>query len=115
MNCRIQLGEVHIDAVSRSYRRVVEGWAGSQWWQQASKLTAGIAFKELFAVVMAAAVWGAQWRGSAFRQSGSYRIWFRSRTRQLRWIEAKHQFTMSIVHIAGVDNDPDDLSRNQLG
>ena len=29
--------------------------------------------------------------------------------------EAKHQFTMSIVHIAGVDNDlADDLSRNQL-
>ena len=105
-------------------------WAGSQWWQHQwpASLQRGIAFKELFAVVMAAAVWGAQWRARRIRghcDNQAVTDMFRSRTskephimhllRCLFFIEAKHQFTMSIVHIAGVDNDlADDLSRNQL-
>ena len=35
-------------------------WCQDKWWQ----CQLGIAFKELFAVVLSAAVWGREWKGS---------------------------------------------------
>ena len=105
-------------------------WCQSQWWQLRwpEGLERDIAFKELFAVVLAAAVWGRGWCGERVRGHCDSQVAtdvLRARSsrnpelmhllRCLFFIEAEHKFVLSVVHIAGVANDlADDLSRDQL-
>ena len=105
-------------------------WCGGTWWQLQWPLGIqwGIAFKELFAVVLSAAVWGREWRGKRVlghgdNESVTHMLAGRSSRnpelmhllRCLFFIEAQHGFTLSLVHISGVNNDlADDLSRDRL-
>jgi hypothetical protein len=105
-------------------------WCEDQWWQWPwpQDRDKGIAFKELFAVVVATAVWGRTWRGQVVRAhcDNEAVVWvMSSRTsknpelmhllRCLFFIEAELGFSLSVVHIAGVANDlADDLSRDRL-
>lgn len=87
----------------------------------------GIAFKEMLAVVLSAAVWGREWSGTHVRGHCDEAIMHMVTNRHsknpelmhllccLFFIEAEHSFTLSLAHIAGVDNDlADDLLRNNL-
>ena len=102
-----------------------------QWWQVewlVRDTNRNITYKELFAVVVAAAVWGRQWRGRRVRAHCDNQAVVHilaSRTskdphsmhllRCLFYIEAEHPFTLTAKHIAGVDNEIDDhLFRNKL-
>ena len=105
-------------------------WCQDRWWQlqwpQSCEL--GIAFKELFVVVLSAAAWGKGWRGCqvlghcdneavthVVRSRSSKNPQLMHLLRCLFFIEAECAFALSLVHIAGVDNDlADDLSRDKL-
>ena len=105
-------------------------WCGKQWWQWSwpPRDSEGIAFKELFAVVVSAVVWGKHWSGQhvlGHCDNEAVTIMLASRTskhpglmhllRCLFFIEAQYGFRLSVSHIAGVANDlADDLSRNRL-
>ena len=106
-------------------------WSDDNWWQfkWPASLQIGIAFKELFAVVLSTAVcWGPQWKGRRVRgycDNQSVIDMLLSRTskeqhimhllRCLFFIEAKYQFVITVEHIAGSDNSlADDLSRDRL-
>ena len=105
-------------------------WCQSQWWQfeWPAGCEHGIAFKEMFAVVLAVAVWGREWQGRLVQghcdnQAVVHMVASRSSKhpylmhllRCLFFIEAHYRFSLSLVHIAGVANDlVDDLSRDNV-
>ena len=105
-------------------------WCGDKWWQWEwpQGCSKGIAFKELFAVILSAAVWGKEWRGQLVRahcdnEAVVHMMASRSSKnpelmhllRCLFFIEADCGFSLSVVHIAGTANIlADDLSRNRL-
>ena len=93
------------------------------WWQDRS-----ITAKELLPIVLAAAVWGPQWRGRAIRyrcdNAAIVHVLHTSRSteplvmqllRGLHLFAMEHAFYFSAMHIAGTDNGPaDSLSRNHV-
>ena len=101
-----------------------------QWWQfqWPDRVEQSITFKELFAVVVAASVWGKRWHGRRVlvhcdNEAAVHMLASRSsRDAQLNhllrclfFIEAEFNFALSGTHIAGVDNHlADDLSRDKL-
>ena len=101
-------------------------WFQYQWPEEA--LHFHIAFKELFALVMAYATWGHEWCGSQVKCwcDNEAAVWAIQRQscrdpalmhllRCVFFLEAHYQFELVAVHIAGVRNDlADDLSRNRL-
>ena len=105
-------------------------WCIDQWWQYQwpEGCDKGIAFKELFAVILSAAAWGKQWSGQQVRahcdneavvhvmaSRSSKNPELMHLLRCLFFIEADNGFSLSVVHIAGVANElADDLSRNKL-
>ena len=107
-------------------------WCEQDWFQlEWSQCTKGksIAVKELIPIVIAAAIWGPQWRGKmvcARCDNGAVVAVLQSRSsrdtdlmqllRCLWFFEALHQFQLVSQHIPGVENTlADDLSRNRLG
>ena len=106
-------------------------YSGQSWFQLAwtPKTTEyQIAVKELIPVVIAAAVWGKQWKGldvKCYSDNQAVVAVVQSRTsrdsdimhllRCLSFIEARFEFCMSADYIPGKCNDlADDLSRNHL-
>lgn len=104
-------------------------WCRDQWWQWQwpAGRDMGIAFKELFALVVSTAVWGKDWRGQRVlgycdNEAVVHMLASRSSKnpelmhllRGLFFIEAESNFSLSVVHITGVANDlADDLSRDR--
>ena len=106
-------------------------WSGSSWfqleWPQGAQ-NHHISFKELFAGLVAAAVWGSRWRGTRVmwlcdNQAAVYAISKRScrdagmmhLVRCLFFLEAWHSFELVAAHLPGRENMlADDLSRNRL-
>lgn len=106
-------------------------WSENSWfqmeWDEASR-EKNISVKELLPIIIAAVVWGPQWKGKSVCARCDNKAVvdvLRSRTskekdlmqllRCLFFLEACHQFQLSSEHIAGVDNElADDLSRNRL-
>lgn len=106
-------------------------YSGSQWFQLAWSSSAAkyqIAVKELLPVVLAAAVWGKDWKGldvTCHSDNQAVVAVIRSRTskdpdlmhllRSLSFIEARYEFFLSAKYIPGSCNElADDLSRNRL-
>ena len=106
-------------------------WSGSSWFQlewPAGARDHHISFKELFAGLVAAAVWGRRWRGARVRlrcdnQAAVYAVSRRScrdrgmmhLVRCLFFLEAWHNFELVATHLPGRENMlADDLSRNRL-
>ena len=103
-------------------------WSGSSWFQLEWAQNHHISFKELFAGLMAAAVWGSRWRGTRVRwlcdnQAAVYAVSKRScrdagmmhLVRCLFFLEAWHSFELVAAHLPGRENMlADDLSRNRL-
>lgn len=87
-----------------------------------------IAWKELYAIVIAASAWGSLWSGKRILFHCDNRavrdIWKKRSTkdkhlmqlvRVLYYVAASHNVTVSIAHIAGTDNSvADALSRGML-
>jgi len=105
-------------------------WCDDQWWQLEwpTGNQSGIAFKELFAVVLSAGVWGPGWSGKHVlgycdNEAATQVVTSKSSKspelmhllRCLFFIEAQFSFTITLKHIPGVDNNlADDLSRDKL-
>ena len=105
-------------------------WSDTMWWQYKwpPKLQREITFKELFAVIIATAVWGPGWQGKRVRahcDNLAVVEILKSRSsrdphlmhllRCLFFIEATNHFTITPAHIAGAQNSlADDLSRDWL-
>ena len=106
-------------------------WSGSSWFQYewpAAARPCHISFKELFAGLVAAAVWGERWRGSRVQwlcdnQPAVHAVCKRSCRDQsmmhlircLFFLEAWFCFEMIATHLPGRENMlADDLSRNRL-
>lgn len=105
-------------------------WCQDKWWQfeWPQEFSQGITFKEMFAVIVTAAVWGREWRGQHILghcDNEAVTHMLSSRTsknphlmhllRCLSFFEAEYQFTLSVVHITGLANDQaDDLSHDKL-
>ena len=106
-------------------------WSGSSWFQlewPAAAWAHHISFKELFAGLVAAAIWGRRWRGSRVRwlcdnQAAVYTVSRRSCRDQdmmhlircLFFLEAWFGFKVEAVTLPGRENMlADDLSRNHL-
>ena len=101
-------------------------WFQLPWDEQAAELS--IVVKEMLPIVIAAAVWGHEWRGHivtchcdnqavvavlASRTSRLQHLMHLLRT--LYFFEAFHGFQLQCIHIPGLKNDiADDLSRNNL-
>ena len=104
------------------------GTWGCGAWQWPQGCDKGIAFKELFAVYISAAVWGKKRRGRHIRahcnnEAVVYMMGSRASRnpdllhllRCLFFIEEQGGFSLSVVHIVGIANDlADDLSRDRL-
>lgn len=106
-------------------------YSGSNWfqveWDEATRQRS-IAVKELLPIIIAAVIWGSKWRGlSVCARSDNKAVVdvLKARSckdkdlmqllRSLFFLEATHQFQLSAVHIAGVNNDlADNLSHNRL-
>eukprot|EP00731_Ephydatia_muelleri_P017226 Em0010g324a len=101
-------------------------WLQIPW--DARSLPLSISIKEMLPIIMAAAVWGGQWRG---RQATCYcdnqavvavvssracrKDHFMHLLRYLFYIEAYHDFSLRCVHVPGATNRAADaLSRNAL-
>jgi len=106
-------------------------WSQRRWLQFQWPVTAlshHIAFKELFAALLASATWGSQWRGTRVRwfcdnQAAVHAVNKRScrdqsmmhLVRCLFFLEAWFQFELTAAYIPGVENSlADDLSRDRL-
>ena len=106
-------------------------WSGSSWFQlewPAAARDFHISFKELFAGLVAAAVWGERWRGSRVQwlcdnQPAVHAVSKRSCRDQdmmnlircLFFLEAWFGFELTATHLLGRENTlADDLSRNRL-
>lgn len=106
---------------------------GLEWFQVAWESYPGfeaapIATKELLPILVAAAVWGARWKGLSVRchcdnqavvstMKGGYcrEPGMAHMLRCLFYLEAKYDFRLTAVHVRGVDNGAADaLSRNRL-
>ena len=104
---------------------------GTHWFQlawDAKSNPSPIAVKELIPIVLAAAVWGKEWRGgsvtcrcdnqtvvSVLASRSSRNAEIMHLLRCLFFIEARMQFTLHCVHLPGVENTvADALSRNDL-
>ena len=105
-------------------------WHGSKWFQlpwEQSMSPLHIAAKELIPIIVAAAIWGQEWKGkrvishcdnmavvAVINSRYSKDEYLMHMLRCLFFIEAHHQFLLSAVHIAGVKNTlADSLSRNK--
>ena len=106
-------------------------WSGSGWFQLEWPVEAKdchISYKELFAGLMSAAVWGKRWRGSSVQwlcdnQAAVHAVSRRSCRDQdmmhlircLFFLEAWFGFEVVAAHLPGRENMlADDLSRNRL-
>ena len=106
-------------------------WSGSSWFQfewPPDARDRSISFKELFAGLLAAAVWGKRWGGSRVQwscdnQPAVYAVNGRScrdkdmmtLVRCLFFLEAWFSFELLALHLPGRENTlADDLSRNRL-
>lgn len=100
-------------------------WFQLPWDEQAAELS--IVVKEMLPIVIAAAVWGREWRGHIVCHCDNQAVVavLASRTsrlqhlmhllRTLYFFEAFHGFQLQCIHIPGLKNDiADDLSRNNL-
>ena len=103
----------------------------SKWFQLAWSDTVGvssnIAVKELIPIVMAAAMWGKQWRGqvvncrcdnmavvAVIKSRASKESEIMHLLRCVAFIEARWEFTLVATHLAGRENTlADDLSRDR--
>ena len=106
-------------------------WSGQKWfqaeWDDASRQKC-IAVKELVPIIIAAVIWGPEWKGqlvcahcdnkAVVDVLGSRSCKDRDLMQLLRslfFLEATYQFQLSAIHIAGADNElADDLSRNKV-
>ena len=105
-------------------------WSQTSWFQLQWKEPEDrhhIAFKELFAVLVACAIWGSRWKGTRVRcwcdnQAAVHVVASRScrdptlmhLVRCLFFVEAWYQFDLISAHIPGEINTlADDLSRNR--
>lgn len=106
-------------------------WCNSHWFQlewEASSASRSIAVKELIPILIAATIWGPEWRGKrvcSLCDNSAVVAVLKSRSckdkalmqllRCLFFLEAVFQFQLSSSHIPGEVNDcADDLSRNRL-
>ena len=106
-------------------------WSGQQWFQIPwDDVLAGwhIAAKELLPIVIAAALWGKEWRGKqvhggcdnqavveALEARACRDRVLMDLLRCLFFFEATHDFQLVVSHVRGVDNGiADDLSRNHM-
>jgi hypothetical protein len=106
-------------------------WVGNEWFQMEWNDHARgqhISVKELVPILVAAIVWGLQWQGCrvvAHCDNMAVVTVVNSRycrdpalmqlLRCLSFVEARRQFTLSAVHLPGIENKlADDLSRNRL-
>jgi len=106
-------------------------WSGQKWfqveWDDISKQRC-IAVKELVPIIIAAVIWGFEWKGqlvcahcdnkAVVDVLGSRSCKDKDLMQLLRclfFLEATYQFQLSAVHIAGADNGlADDMSRNRI-
>ena len=119
--------ELYTDACSFAYAAY---WRG-KWVQQrfqGSALDQDIAWKELYAIVVACNVWGPQWKGKKILfhcdNEAIVHIWKHGSSksksimtllRATYWVAAHYQFNIMITHIRGCDNIiADSLSRFQM-
>ena len=119
--------ELYTDACSYAYAAY---WRG-RWIQQCFQGTAvnhDIAWKELYAIIVACNVWGPHWKGKKILfhcdNEAIVLIWKRGSCksqeimtllRAAYWVAAHFQFNIMITHIRGCDNViADSLSRFQM-
>lgn len=125
---------VHTDACDTGYAALYAAEWFAETWTQAERDTAmrddreSMPWKEMYAVVRAAATWGHLWRGRnvlvycdcepvvlAWRKGDSRSPALAALIRTLLFMSASHDFHLTITHIAGVDNVfADLLSRSQV-
>ena len=106
-------------------------WSGNEWFQLEwcdHSRALHISAKELIPILVAAVVWGSQWQGQrviAYCDNMAVVAVMNNRycrdpalmqlLRCLSFIEARKQFTLSAMHLPGIQNTlADDLSRNRL-
>ena len=103
-------------------------WFQVSWEDYPAFASAPIAAKELLPILVAAAVWGARWRGSLVRchcdnqavvavVKGGYcrEQGMAHLLRCLFYLEAKFNFVLTSVHVPGVENSAADaVSRNKM-
>lgn len=126
--------EIHTDACSTGYGALCnEEWFAGKWTAAEEEEARrgerdSMPWKELHVIVRAAATWGGNWRGMHVRlrsdcqpvvdawQKGDSRCEAQaSLLRTLLYLTATHDFTLTILHIPGVDNvHADLLSRGQI-
>ena len=119
--------QLHTDASQLGYGCSWQGhWLYGLW--DKKQLHQDIQWKELFAVLLAATAWGAQWSRKRILihcdNHAVVDVWRSGTTkhkalmrliRSLFFTAAKHNFTVLLKHIPGVDNSiADSLSRSQL-
>ena len=119
--------QLHTDASQLGYGCFWQGhWLYGLW--DKKQLPQDIQWKELFAVLLAATAWGAQWSRKRILihcdNHAVVDVWRSGTTkhkalmrliRSLFFTAAKHNFTVLLKHIPGVDNSiADSLSRSQL-
>lgn len=119
--------QLFTDASDHGYGAYWRGhWFCSTWSKQQRRHT--IQWRELFAVVLAAATWGSQWQRKRLLvhcdNHAVVHIWRTGTSKQqslmrlvrtLFFTAATHNFTLILQHIQGIDNGiADALSRSQL-
>ena len=102
-------------------------WLCESWLEQHQQKSFSIAWKELYAIVIAADTWASKWTGKRLLfhcdNHAVVDIWRKKTTkdkhlmqlvRSLYFIAARGNFTVSVSHIHGVNNTlPDAVSRRQ--
>ena len=109
--------QFYTDASSEhGYGTFWDGWWFSGTWKPELQLMS-IAWKELFAIVLAASTWGHCWNGRSVlfhcNNSAVVEIWGKYSTRHplimalvriLHFIAAKYEFHVLVQHIPGISN-----------
>ena len=126
--------QIYTDACVQGYGALFgTHWFSSTWTvveeQQAARdKRDSMPWKELYALTIAAATWGSQWKGKkilfhtdcqpnvdAWRRGDSTQPQIAQLMRTLLFIAATHDFNLNLTHIPGVDNVCADLlSRGQV-
>ena len=116
--------QLHTDASNTGYGAFWAGkWFNSTW--SPAQLSLSIAWKELYAILVACATWGSQWKGMRILfhcdNAAVVQIWQRGSckcrelmvlVRTLFFLAAKGEYHVSISHIPGIQNTiADHLSR----
>ena len=125
---------VHTDACDTGYAALYAAqWFAATWTQEEREAAMrhdreSMPWKEMYAIVRAAATWGQLWRGRnvlvrsdcepvvmAWQKGDSRSPALASLIRTLLFISASHDFQLDMLHIAGADNVfADLLSRSQV-